>query len=132
MPTAVEQNYTNHVRFDPSYHFFLLPGALVLLAISIWNMVRNGFTLESLWLLAASILLALIALKFRVYALKAQDRVIRLEERLRLRQLLPPERHLPVQYRQRQGKVAVGSARAARFTSSGSSRDFSRQTAQFN
>lgn len=93
MPTSVEQNLSNHTRLDPPYHFFLLPGILLLLVISIWNMVRNGFNLGSLWLLIASILLVILGLKARAYALKAQDRVIRLEERLRLHRLLPATQH---------------------------------------
>lgn len=93
MLTAVEQNYSNHTRLDPLYHFFLLPGILVLFVISIVNVVRHGLHLESLWLLLASVLLVVLGLKVRSYALKAQDRVIRLEERLRLLRLLSTDQH---------------------------------------
>jgi Family of unknown function (DUF6526) len=106
-----EQNYSNHTRFDPPYHFFLLPGILILLGLAIWNVVRHGFHIESLWLLIASLLFAVIGFKVRTYALKAQDRVIRLEERLRLHQLLPAAQHMDIY------KLTEGQLIALRFCS---------------
>jgi hypothetical protein len=84
------QNYRNHVRWYPLVHFFLTP---VLLFNIIWQSVR--LFQEPNWDRAESLLLAfaLIALSFaaRLQALKAQDRVIRLEELLRYDAILPKE-----------------------------------------
>ena len=82
------QSLKNHAKFDPLFHFFLAPVALVILIATIVQMVRQPG-----WYSAAHILIALWALvaafKIRTYALKVQDRVIRLEERIRLKELAP-------------------------------------------
>ena len=84
------QSFSNHTKIDPAFHQFLIPVALILLIAAITNLVRNlgwesGFlTLAMIW--------AIVALfRIRLYALKVQDRVIRLEERLRLQRVLPPQ-----------------------------------------
>jgi Family of unknown function (DUF6526) len=85
---AQPQSFKNHAKFDPSFHFFLAPVALFMVIGTIVQCVRNPS-----WMSAAHILVALWALvatfKIRLYALKVQDRVIRLEERLRLKELAP-------------------------------------------
>jgi hypothetical protein len=84
------QSFKNHAKFDPSFHFFLAPVALLMVIGTIVECVRNPS-----WMAAAHILVALWALvatfKIRLYALKVQDRVIRLEERLRFERVLPPD-----------------------------------------
>ncbi|MBV9396861.1 MAG: hypothetical protein JO062_02710 [Bryobacterales bacterium] len=84
------QTYKNHIRLDPSFHFFLAPAALVLLIAAAISAYQNPG-----WAGAARILAGLWALvatfKIRLYALKVQDRVIRLEERLRLKEVLPAD-----------------------------------------
>jgi hypothetical protein len=82
------QNLANHSRFDPPFHFFLLPLVLILWITSVVFLVRHpGW--EHLWGLLLVTALFVAAGKARGYALKVQDRVIRLEERLRLATLLP-------------------------------------------
>lgn len=85
---AQPQNYKNHAKFDPLFHFFLAPVALLILIGTIVQCVRTPS-----WINAAHILVAvwafLLTFKVRLYALKLQDRVIRLEERLRLKELAP-------------------------------------------
>ena len=88
MTDTKPQSYANHARLDPGFHFVLLPLVLVALILSIISLVRHPGLHSTLWLLLA-IGLFLTAGKARSYALKAQDRVIRLEERLRLSMLLP-------------------------------------------
>jgi uncharacterized protein DUF6526 len=88
MSEKVPQNYKNHVRFDPPYHFFILPVFVIAVFVSIWNLIQN-FGLAALWGLIVAVALAFAVLKIRLNALKVQDRVIRLEERLRLSTLLP-------------------------------------------
>jgi hypothetical protein len=82
------QSFETHSRFDPAYHGFLVPLALVLLIGAIVNLVLN-FGWSSGYHLLAVVSAIVAMLKFRLYALKVQDRVIRLEERLRLQGLLP-------------------------------------------
>jgi Family of unknown function (DUF6526) len=91
MPEA--QNLKNHARFDPPYHFFI---ALVLLANIIVSIVGAVHAwphhpFMAVWRVVVAIALFLLAFKARSYPLAAQDRVIRLEERLRFQALLPPE-----------------------------------------
>ena len=79
------QNYSNHARFVPLYHFFTLLGTLLLLIGSIVNLVKSsGENLYNASLLVfGSLLLMLTAFYARVFALKAQDRAIRAEEKFR-------------------------------------------------
>ena len=82
------QNLANHARLDPAFHFFLIPVFVITWFICLGFLVHHpGF--QSAWhLVLASALLGL-CLKTRLYAVKVQDRVIRLEERVRLTALLP-------------------------------------------
>jgi hypothetical protein len=87
---AASQTYQNHARFVPFYHFVALPILLGNVGMTGYQLVRApGMTTG--WGLLMAIALFLAALYGRVFALAAQDRVIRLEERLRLRELLPAE-----------------------------------------
>jgi hypothetical protein len=89
------QTFANHTRFDPLFHFFLIPLFLVGVILSLIHFfahITEGgffdhFHAFLIVLLAFALLIAVF--KIRIYALKVQDRVIRLEERLRLAQLLP-------------------------------------------
>lgn len=74
--------------FDPPFHFFLAPVGLVLLIWSIVNLVRHPGWMNGALVLVVLWLVVLVV-KTRTYALKVQDRVIRLEERLRLKEVLP-------------------------------------------
>jgi hypothetical protein len=88
MASTTPQSYANHARLDPRYHFFLAPLLIVAVILSIISLVRHPGLDSILWILLA-VALFLTAERARSYALKAQDRVIRLEERLRLSMLLP-------------------------------------------
>lgn len=89
------QTFANHTRLDPWFHFFLLPVFGLLLILSIIHFIahvtegglRDQVHAVLLILLAVAFLVAVF--KIRLYSLKVQDRVIRLEERLRLTSLLP-------------------------------------------
>lgn len=86
---ATEQSYGNHGRFDPLFHFFLAPLLLLNLILSIIYTVKHyGLHVHlAPWWIVMSVVLLLLAERARSYALKVQDRVIRLEEKLRLAQL---------------------------------------------
>ena len=88
MSETKPQTYANHARFDPWYHFFLAPIALIILIASIVHLVRHPHPWGVLHVVLAFALFILL-FKVRTYSLKVQDRVIRLEERLRLAALLP-------------------------------------------
>jgi Family of unknown function (DUF6526) len=85
------QVYANHRRFDPWYHFFAVPVVTFSFFVALWGFIKSlsgGFSASAAWnviVWAAAIALTLIV---RIYPLKVQDRVIRLEERLRLATLL--------------------------------------------
>ena len=87
MAENTAQNYKNHTRLDPPFHLFLLPVSGINVIVAIWNLWQNP-SFGSGWFLVLSLAGVVAVLKIRMYALKAQDRVIRLEERLRLAQLL--------------------------------------------
>ena len=95
MAEQVPQSLANHRRFDPSFHFFLVPVFVMALVMAFIHFFahfadsdfRDNFHAILLILLAVAFLV--LVFKTRLYALKVQDRVIRLEERLRLLQLLP-------------------------------------------
>ena len=84
------QSYDNHTRWHAPFHFFLAPVLLTNVIVHIVQLVR-GFNLDNGWALVVSIALVVLAALVRVNPLRAQDRVIRLEENLRYYQLLPEE-----------------------------------------
>jgi hypothetical protein len=94
---ADTQNFKNHARFDPPMHFFVFPVLLINLiaclvitvAIAIHHHELHMLVLH-IWLVVLSLALVAFAMKCRMNDLKVQDRVIRLEERLRYAALLPP------------------------------------------
>jgi hypothetical protein len=82
------QTYANHMRLHPPFHYFLAPGALVVLVLTVINVVRHYSRLDAWILLLMAILFFAALFLVRLYPLKAQDRIIRLEERLRLEKVL--------------------------------------------
>jgi len=84
------QNYKNHARFFPLFHFIAVP----ILTFNFINEARH------VWMnpnrstaFAALVAFGILAATFaaRVMALKVQDRVIRLELQARMRSVLPAE-----------------------------------------
>jgi Family of unknown function (DUF6526) len=104
------QTRENHVRLDPGFHFFLLPvfAATVIASVVHLYMHRRW---ETAWLVVVSAAAAFAVVKMRLYSLKVQDRVIRLEERMRLSALLPEG------LRGRIGELSEGQLVALRFAS---------------
>ena len=84
------QSLKNHARLDPLFHIFIF-------ALYLLNLVYAGFhlyrhpSLSSGWYLVLSLAAIVPIVKLRNYPLKVQDRVIRLEERLRLQSLAPQQ-----------------------------------------
>ena len=84
------QNLANHARFDPLFHFFMIPVFAITLIAAIVEAIRHP-ALGSIWFVVFTAAVLVAAFKIRLYALRAQDRVIRLEERLRMAAVLPAE-----------------------------------------
>ena len=89
MPQA--QNFKNHTRYDPAFHFFLTPLLLLNLAFSIYATIHAwpGYKHTHLWWIVMSIVFLVMIGVARESTLRAQNRIIRLEEQLRLADLLP-------------------------------------------
>lgn len=80
------QNLKNHTAFDPWFHIFLLLVLLLSVIEAISRTIRHYDT-HAAWSVVLSLAAIVLVFKVRLYSLKVQDRVIRLEERLRLRDL---------------------------------------------
>src|SRR5215813_3986859 len=86
------QSYKNHVRWFPPFHFFVTPVLLVYFL----NQIRHLYLAPSrstAFAVVVAAALLMLALVSRLQANTVQDRVIRLEMRLRLHELLPPDLH---------------------------------------
>ncbi len=110
MSDQADQNFSNHTKWVPLYHFV---GAPVVLTILIWSISRvvKAPSQDSAFLLLLAVAIAVHHALVRLFPLKVQDRLIRLEEQLRLQRLLPE--HL----RPRIGEFTVHQLVAMRFAS---------------
>ena len=81
------QTLANHAKFDPSFHFFLLPLLVINVIVIGVQLFRHPGVLGT-WLLLISLALLVMAGRVRSYATHLQDRIIRLEERIRLTAVL--------------------------------------------
>jgi predicted RND superfamily exporter protein len=87
-PTA--QNFENHVRYLPAYHFVAFPLFFINFCYAAYQAVAR-FGVATVVGLMLAIALVLLFLLSRTMVMTVQDRVIRLEERLRMRALLPAD-----------------------------------------
>ena len=106
----VPQSYENHTRWHAPFHFFLAPVLLTNVIIAVVKLVRDP-NLDNGWWLVVSIALVALGALARTNPLKAQDRIIRLEESLRYYQLLPEE------LARRATSLTTGQTIALRFAS---------------
>ncbi len=125
MAEAAPQTYANHRRYDPLFHVFIFGVLAISLLVSLWQLVRSpGFTTAWIFLVFAALLV--LYFKVRLYALKVQDRIIRLEERLRLQQLLSEP------LKGRIGDLTEGQLIGLRFASDGELSELVRQSLDEN
>jgi hypothetical protein len=96
---ATQQSYAKHARVDAPMHLFVFPALIANLGVSIWIAIhfRHDYPYLGHWSIVVSLALLILAFKCRVNDLKLQDRIIRLEERLRIAAVLPPDeiKHIP-------------------------------------
>ncbi len=114
MAEPTPQSYASHAKYVPGFHFVTV-GILVINLL--WSLFRLVWAIPGIPLpdrllnVAVAVALALLAWYARIFPLRAQDRIIRLEERLRL------ERLLPADLRPRIGDLRPGQLIALRFAS---------------
>ncbi len=106
---AEEQNFSNHAKFVPTYHAFVVPVLILNLIWSVVRLVRPGFTWNGLVQALTALALVFLSFHARLFALKVQDRIIRMEERQRFARLLPDD------LKPRIGEFTPGQLIALRF-----------------
>jgi hypothetical protein len=106
-----EQHFSNHVRLVPGFHYFVMPVLALNFGWSIYRWKVAGFSLDAFISVLAAAALVMLMFYARLFALKVQDRVIRLEERMRLEKLLPDD------LQPRIGEFTSGQLVAMRFAS---------------
>jgi len=82
------QSFSSHAKFDPPFHFFVLPVLLLNIFVVAYLLIRHP-GIGGAWLLLVSVALLVLAARLRSWATHLQDRVIRVEERIRLAAILP-------------------------------------------
>lgn len=110
MTEKTPQTYSNHTRTDPPFHYFLIPVFAINFLVSVVALIRAP-GLATAWMAVVALAAVVAVFKIRLYALKVQDRLIRLEERLRLSQLAAEP------LRSRLGELSEGQLVALRFAS---------------
>ena len=91
-----EQNFSNHAKIVPAFHYFVGPVLMINVVTHCIALFKSfsappGFILLSLLAVLSSIAVLMLAFLARLFALGVQDRVIRLEERMRYERLLPED-----------------------------------------
>lgn len=110
MAENATQDYKSHRRFVPWYHCFAFPVLGIAFFVDLWRAIKapSGWTI---WETVVAAALVVVAANVRTFPLKVQDRIIRLEERLRLNALLSEP------LRSRIGSLTEGQLIGLRFAS---------------
>ena len=109
MASQKPQNFGNHSRLYPPFHMFVAPILLLNIGWTIYHLIKTGLSFESVLGVLMALALFVLAFCARIFALTVQDRVIRLEMRLRLAEVLP------VDLRPRIPEFTVGQLVSMRF-----------------
>jgi len=110
MSQAQPQNYGNHARMVAPFHYVALPLLLINFGWSIYRAI-TAMSTETIIGALTALALIIIGLFSRIHALWAQDRVIRLEMRLKLIEVLPDD------LKSRVGDLSTAHLVALRFAS---------------
>lgn len=84
------QTFANHGQYMPMYHFFTSPLALIFVIWSVKRLISNPGA-DTAYMLVGALALFGVVTVARLSPLRAQDRLIRLEEQLRYARLLPAD-----------------------------------------
>jgi hypothetical protein len=106
-----EQSFRSHAKWLPPFHFFVLPVLLVNLGFSIYWCVKASFAISGVLSVVVAAALFVGMVMARVMAMRVQDRVIRIEERIRFERLLPADLHARI------GEFTIDQLVALRFAS---------------
>ena len=90
MPEPETMTYASHRAYDPLYHFFILPVLGINVLVTAYFLFRRPVLLN-VWALVFALALIALAWRVRYFPLRLQDRIIRLEETLRLQRVLPAD-----------------------------------------
>lgn len=93
MSEKVAQSYATHRRFDPWYHFVAF-GLLIVAFVIAAILLARRCDLASVWGMVLTLGVFILLFRIRIYSLRVQDRVIRLEETLRMKALMPEAWHV--------------------------------------
>ena len=115
------QSFASHRRWIPMWHFFALPVLIINVFVVAIDYVRDPRLING-WAVIVAIALAVGIFVSRSMPLRAQDRIIRLEERARL------ERVLPSDLRGRVGELTPSQLIAIRFAADDEVPDLTRRT----
>src|SRR5712691_7705069 len=109
--TMAEQNFASHVRFVPPFHFFAVPVLVINFFWSLYRLKQLGISFEGIFGVILAAALVVLVFQARLFALAVQDRIIRLEERLRYVRVLPADLQV------RTGELTIGKIVSLRFAS---------------
>ncbi len=104
-----EQNFANHTKIIPVFHFFAIPVFVINLGWSLYRLKTLEFSFAGVFGVLLAAALVVLVFSARLFALAVQDRVIRLEERLRY------ERVLPAELQARCGELTIDQVVSLRF-----------------
>lgn len=96
MANQKPQTFQNHTRIVPLYHQFVFFVFVINLGWTIYRMVKEVFSFGSIVNVLLAMALLVLFFYARIFALTVQDRVIRLEMRLRMEELLPADLRLRI------------------------------------
>jgi hypothetical protein len=122
------QTYKNHTRWDPLFHYFLMPVFVLNVVVTVLWYVRHQRSHEHTgpWAILLSLALVMVLAKTRLYALQVQDRVIRLEEKQRLAALVSASELIELD------SLTIKQYVALRFASNAELPDLARRTIREN
>jgi hypothetical protein len=106
-----EQSFQSHGKWVPPFHFFVLPVLLINFGFSIYWCVKMWFSISGVLSLIVAAALFVGMVMVRVMTMKVQDRVIRIEERIRFERVLPADMHARI------GEFTIDQLVALRFAS---------------
>jgi hypothetical protein len=119
-----EQSFQSHTKWLPPFHFFVLPVLLINLGFSIYWCVKWWFTVGGVLSVFFAAALFVGMVMARAMAMKVQDRVIRIEERIRFERLLPADMHARI------GEFTMDQLVALRFASNAELPELARKVLQ--